>query len=186
MSRQNDWEELYKRFDPFKPALQHGWRADRVRSPARTIIADFAIPFGVPRALITGTVGTGKSTELLRIGDALSNKHTVVLLDLHRHFADVVRDESALERVTSWEVVFLATLALVAVVNERLPYQIPPAHLTQLQLAWNKLAKATDPPPVEVDMAILAKSMLVRMCNPCWRLPTLSSAMRSNRANLSC
>lgn len=34
MSRRPVWEKVYDRFDPFLPAAEHAWRADRPRSPA--------------------------------------------------------------------------------------------------------------------------------------------------------
>lgn len=162
MSRRTLWEQIYKRFDPLQPAMDRASRADRERSPAHDIATLLGMPFADPRVLLTGTVGTGKSTELLRIAEARMADDIVVVLDLHRHFADVMGDEHALERVESWEVVFLAGVALVRAAMELLPYPIPPEHLEDLARAWRKLAEVTKTPgEAQIDIGALAKQMLV-------------------------
>lgn len=75
MTRRDVWEQVYKRFDPFQPANNPAWRAPRPLSPATEIERLVEVPFGEPRALVSGTIGTGKSTELLRIADARSRQH---------------------------------------------------------------------------------------------------------------
>ena len=161
MSRRAVWEQLYKRFDPLQPAMARAWRADRERSPANAILTVLNLDFSDPRVILTGTVGTGKSTELLRIAEARASRDFVVLVDLHRHFADVMGDEQALERVESWEVVFLAGISLVRAASELLPYPIPKEYLESLGRAWEKLAKATGAPEAAVDVGALAKEMVV-------------------------
>jgi len=99
MSRQPVWLEVYNRFDPFLPAAEHAWRAERKRSPAGDILKLLRGPFDGTRVLVTGTTGTGKSTELLRIAEARSGDDFVVLLDLQRHFSEVVGDEQALRNI---------------------------------------------------------------------------------------
>jgi hypothetical protein len=104
------------------------------------------MPFGDTRVLVTGTTGTGKSTELLRIAEKRSASDFVVVLDLQRHFSEVVGDESALPNISSWEVVFLAGLAVLRAASEVLPYPIPEGQIADLSSAWEKVAKATDTP----------------------------------------
>ncbi|KYF82742.1 hypothetical protein BE17_40720 [Sorangium cellulosum] len=163
MTRRAVWETVYKRFDPFRPADNPAWRAERVRSPASRIVQRVAMPFGDTRALVTGTTGTGKSTELLRIAEARSGQDFVIVLDLHRHFAEVVGDEQALRNVGAWEVVFLAGLALVRAASELLPYPIPASYVADLSAAWEKVARATETPGAQavVDAGALAKAMVV-------------------------
>lgn len=162
MSRRKLWETLYQRFDPLQPAIKPESRAERRRSPAKDIGNLLAMPFADSRVLLTGTVGTGKSTELLRIAEERMSEDFVIVLDLHRHFAEVMGDEQALERVESWEVVFLAGVALVRAANELLPYPIPKEHLDGLARAWKKLAEATKTPDAaQIDMGALANSMVV-------------------------
>jgi len=160
MSRRPAWQKIYERFDPQEPARAEE-RADRPRSPAADILEELDLPFGLPRVLLTGTVGTGKSTELIRVAEERAGADFTVLLDLHRHFSLVVGDEHALRRVSSWEVVFLAGLAVIRAASEVLPYPIPQAQIDALAIAWTKLAKATDTPHATIDIATLAKSMLV-------------------------
>ena len=99
MSRRDVWQELYQRFDPERPADSH-WRADRPHSPAEQIIQFLDMPFGDPRILLTGTVGTGKTTELLRMAEARKDRELVVFLDLARQFNEVIKDPAALDRST--------------------------------------------------------------------------------------
>jgi hypothetical protein len=164
MSRQPIWLEVYNRFDPVLPAVRDAWRADRTRSPAAEIVRLLRAPFDGTRVLVTGTTGTGKSTELLRIAEAQSGHDFVVLLDLQRHFSDVVGDEQALRNVTPWEVVFLAGLAVVRAAQELISFApIPEAHLETLQRSWERAAGATDTPTPEaqLDISALAKTMFV-------------------------
>jgi hypothetical protein len=164
VSRRPVWEEIYKRFDPFRPVDNPAWRAARPRSPANEIIRLVDVPFGEPRALVTGTIGTGKSTELLRMAEARSGRDFVVVLDLVRHFSEVVGDEQALRSVEAWEVVFLAGLAVLRAANEVLPYPIPQSMQDDLGRAWERAAKATDTPRpqgMQLDVSALAKAMVV-------------------------
>src|SRR5262245_19375805 len=106
MSRRAVWEILMDRFDPKVPVRKEAWRASRERSPAAAIVRSLDVPRGIPRVLLTGTVGTGKTTELLRIAEARTAKEFVVFLSLERHFHEVVGDLPALQNVSAWEVCF--------------------------------------------------------------------------------
>jgi hypothetical protein len=163
VSRRQIWEEVYKRFEPYRPAENPAWWAERVRSPANEIVQLVAMPFGDTRVLMTGTTGTGKSTEVLRIAESRSGHDFVVVLDLQRHFSQVVGDEQALRKVSSWEVVFLAGLAVLRAATEILPYPIPEQYVKDLGNAWEKVAKATGTPAhgAQVDAGALAKTMIV-------------------------
>lgn len=164
MSRRVVWESIYNRFDPFQPAAQQAWRADRPRSPAGDIVKLLRAPFGGTRVLVTGTTGTGKSTELLRIAEAMSSDDFVVVLDLQRHFSEVVGDEQALQSISSWEVVFLAGLALVRAAKELISFhEIPQEYLDGLAKAWTKAAEASGTPVTQAqfDVGALAKGMVV-------------------------
>jgi hypothetical protein len=163
MSRQPIWQAIYNRFDPFLPAAEQAWRADRPRSPAGDIIKLLRAPFDGTRVLVTGTTGTGKSTELLRIAEASGRDDFVVVLDLQRHFSEIVGDEQALQSIHSWEVVFLAGLAVVRAATELMPYAIPKEYLDNLAKAWEKLAKSTGVPTAQaqIDVGAVAKTMVV-------------------------
>jgi hypothetical protein len=164
MSRQPTWLEVYNRFDPFLPAAQRAWRAERPRSPAGDIIKLLRGPFEGTRVLVTGTTGTGKSTELLRIAEARSGEDFVVLLDLQRHFSEVVGDEQALRSISAWEVVFLAGLAVLRAAQELMAFApIPEEHVEALRMSWERAAKAAETPMAEpgIDVGALANSMFV-------------------------
>ncbi|MBN1208929.1 MAG: hypothetical protein JXB05_28985 [Myxococcaceae bacterium] len=159
MSHRDLWKNLYERFDPERPA-EARWRADRPQSPAERIVELLGMPFGDPRILLMGTVGTGKSTELLRVKEAREKEDLVVFIDLARHFSEVVRDSAALDRVSPWEVCFLAGVALVGTLKSKLNYEFPPEDIEELKEAWSAIAKATDTPTAQLDIGALAKSMM--------------------------
>jgi hypothetical protein len=163
MSRRAVWREVYDRFDPERPAGVAAWRADRAQSPAEAIAESLDMPFGDPRVLLMGTVGTGKTTELLRLAEARAGKELVIFLDLERHFADVLGDAPALQHVQSWEVCFLAAMALIRVASERLGYELPEAHLRDLGRAWATLAKTTGATVAapQIDLPTAARAMVV-------------------------
>src|SRR4051812_34457218 len=109
-SRRETWKTILNRFDP-DLVSPHAWRADREESPAAKILTSLDRPVQTPpKVLLTGTIGTGKSTELLRVAEARARNGDdfVILLDLVRHFRKVVGDLEALQNVTAWEVCFLA------------------------------------------------------------------------------
>lgn len=162
MPRGEIWQTLHERFDP-EEAARKEWRADRKSSPAAEIGEALDRPFGSPRVLLTGTVGTGKTTELLRVAEtrAAAGREFVILLDLVQHFSSVVGDLEALQHISSWEVCFLVGVALLRSAEERLGYTFKKDELDELARAWSALAKATDTAPQnpQVDLSSLAKSM---------------------------
>ncbi|WP_170228771.1 AAA family ATPase [Polyangium fumosum] len=162
MSRRETWLAVIDRFDPELSPRNPAWRAPRSRSPARMVCEWLEIARGVPRLLVTGTIGTGKTTELQRIAEERSGKEFVVFVDLERHCADVVHDAQAIERVSPWEVCFLMGVALLRAAEERLDFELPKKHREDLANRWATLAKRTNPDtPPQIDIGSLAKSMVV-------------------------
>ncbi len=163
MSKRDLWQKIHERFDPEEPEYEPERRANRPLSPIGAIEKALDRPFGIPHILLTGTLGTGKTTELLRIAQSRAHKEFVVVLDLVRHFRDVMGDLAALERVSSWEVCFLAGLALLRSAQQNLGFQFDKIHLQDLTNAYVRLAQASGEgqsnEPVEIDAAKLAKSM---------------------------
>lgn len=157
MSRSALWEKLWKRFDPDRPPYTR-WRAERPNSPAGRILRRLDRRYDTPRILLTGTVGTGKTTELMRVAEEREGHELVVFLDLAQHFSEVVRDAAALDRIHAWEVCFLAGLALVGTVKERLGHELPPKDVEELGKAWSSLAQATGAPPAQLDIGVLTKA----------------------------
>ncbi|MBK8254361.1 MAG: hypothetical protein IPK82_17045 [Polyangiaceae bacterium] len=163
MSNRSTWQKVIERFDPEAPAQNPAWRASRSRSPAKAIGDWLDIPVGIPRVLLTGTVGTGKTTELYRIAESRAAKEFVVFVDLERHFTDVVGDAPALQQIASWEVCFLMGVALLRAAKERLGFEFPKQHQKDLEQAWSKLAtkSGTGDSDPKLDVMSLAKSMVV-------------------------
>lgn len=164
MARRDLWQEVHDRFDP-EEAAQKEWRADRKSSPVEQICEALDRPFGAPRVLLTGTVGTGKTTELLRVAEqrAAAGKEFVIVLDLVRHFSGVVGDLEALQHIGSWEVCFLVGVALLRAAEERLGFTFTKEERDDLSKAWAALAKETETATSEpqIDLSALAKSMVL-------------------------
>jgi hypothetical protein len=158
--RRAAWEEMFHRFDPLDPPRDPAWRAPRPHSPIDRILRPLDRSFGDPRILLAGTVGTGKSTELLRIRDARASKDLAIVLDLYRHF-NAIRDAEALQRIEAWEVVFHAGVAVLAAARGELAYPVPQEHIHALERAWEAMAEATGTPrATELDLGKLASEMM--------------------------
>lgn len=135
MSRRETWQLLYQRFDVYEYVTSSHWRADRHLSPARKISELLATPFASDaRILVTGTIGTGKTTELLRVVEARAHHEFVVFLDLARHFDRLGRIEG-LQHVNQWEVCFLVGLALYRAAEDTLGFPFPKGLLKDLETA---------------------------------------------------
>jgi len=161
MSRREIWEKIYQRFDLYEYVTPVHWRADRERSPTRKIVELLSTPFASDtRILVTGTIGTGKTTELLRVVEARANHEFVVFLDLARHFDRLGRIEG-LQHVNQWEVCFLVGLALYRTAEEQLGFPFPRGMLNDLESAWTELARASGTPaPAQLDLGKLGKAIV--------------------------
>jgi hypothetical protein len=161
MSRKGTWLEVYNRFDVYEYVTSARWRAERSRSPARKIDEALSSPFASrARFLVTGTIGTGKTTELLRVAELRADREFVVFLDLARHFDRLARIEG-LQQVSQWEVCFLVGLAVYRTAQERFGSNFFPRDVeSDLQSAWTALAAASGTPPAEVDLGRLAKAIV--------------------------
>lgn len=116
---QKTWAKVYERFDPERPA-DRAWRVDRKYSPAKAIVDELARPMGGHKHyMILGGLGSGKSTELIGIAEARSERGPVVFLDLVKHFETRLNDIAALDRVQPWEVILLVGLGVFAAAEQR-------------------------------------------------------------------
>jgi hypothetical protein len=107
------WKHVWARFDPDRPAAKPHWRVHREHSPARQICDDLQVPMGgIKRFLLLGSIGSGKSTELLAVAEARGQHGPVVFLDLVEHFYDRIGDSQALQRVQAWEILLLIGLSV--------------------------------------------------------------------------
>ena len=159
MSYRPLWQEIHERFDPELPARAE-WRVDRTRSPVGAMVSALDRPFGTPYIMVTGTVGTGKTTEMLRVAEGREQRELVVFLDLARHFTEAVKDPHALDRINSWEVCLLAGLALVARFRERLRSELDGEMVKQLANAWKAMADATQTASPSFDSTAFVKHAL--------------------------
>ncbi|HEX8822771.1 MAG TPA: hypothetical protein VF794_22790 [Archangium sp.] len=164
-------------------------------SPAKKMLETLDRPFGTSRILLMGTVGTGKTTELLRVAEDREQRELVVFMDLAQHFAEVVKDPHALDRLHTWEVCFLAGLALVSRFKTRLGIELDPELVKQLGKAWQGLATATGSPSPQLDMGTFAKDALdlgaslaatggmgVEAAGVAWGLKTVKTVMGAMRS----
>jgi len=159
------WREIYRRFEPEKPAKAE-WRAERPESPIQHIERSLDSKLGERQVFFMGSVGTGKSTELLRLAEARQLKDFVVYLDLVRHFEEVVADAPALYRVSAWELCFLAAVAIWRAAEEQLNHQWEPALGKRLMTTWRRVAEATGEistaSNATLDVTALGRAMAVQ------------------------
>src|SRR5687768_3948915 len=97
MTDRDFWEQIYRRFEPEKPPRDPSWRVERHYSPAGKILADLRRPFGGKRYLVYGTVGSGKTTELLWLSRQRAQDSFVIFVDLYAHFQEKLGDPDALQ-----------------------------------------------------------------------------------------
>jgi hypothetical protein len=161
MSRRAVWQQIYWRFDVCDHVTLAGWRADRTLSPARKIIESLSAPGASDtRILVTGTAGTGKTTELLRVAEARASHELVVFLDVARHFDRLGRLEG-LQHVSAWEVCMLVGLALYRIAGEALGLSFREGILPDLESAWLELACASGTRlPAQLDLRKLEAILL--------------------------
>lgn len=104
------WQEVEAVFDPEAVGGDPSRYVAREHNPLARLLRDLRRPSGVRhKALISGAAGSGKSSELLHIADALSSTHMVVVVDLYRVFVDD-RDERTSK--DKWHISRLLGLAI--------------------------------------------------------------------------
>ncbi len=155
---QEIWAQIYERFDPDKPA-DKAWRVEREYSPAKQIVRELARPMGGhKRFMILGGVGSGKSTELMGIAEARSERGPVVFLDLLEHFERRLGDIAALERMQPWEVVLLVGLGVFAAAQEHFGHKWDKQLQNDFEAAGRLFAE-NDGAKAEFDVVKLALSV---------------------------
>ncbi|HLT38663.1 MAG TPA: hypothetical protein VK034_20385 [Enhygromyxa sp.] len=160
MADRDTWEEVWKRFDPEQPAAKPSWRVHREHSPARQICEDLRVPMGgVKRFLLLGSIGSGKSTELLAIAEERAKSGPVVFLDLVEHFHERVADIRALQHVQAWEVLLLIGLGVYHAVD-KFGHRWAKEDLRALERAGQAFSADDDEQP-KFDAAKLASSVAV-------------------------
>lgn len=160
------WRELYARFDPEEPAPPE-LRAPRPHSPVAAIAHRLDKQLDEDRILFVGTRGNGKTTELLRLAEDRRDREFVVVLDLVRHFDEVVADLPALERIRAWEVCFLAGLAVWRAAEDILGHRWSKDLAQRFADVWKRARDASrddktdDSAGHKLDIAKLAQTMIV-------------------------
>jgi hypothetical protein len=161
------WAELHTRFDPADEsrAVEEGWTVERPPEGGWDLPVLLRREVEDRRFLVTGSVGTGKSTELLR-AVASSGDHSLgVYLDVHRHFTLTVRDAAAIDRLQPWELVFLAGLAVARTGSDVFNHPWDQAALDRLLRAYQDLtpgpAEPENRPTLDIAAAIQATTVVV-------------------------
>lgn len=158
------WETLIQRFDPQQPVQEHGeWRAERPNSPRDQIIRGLGVPSARgKRYLMVGTVGTGKTTELLAIAESQHTERLVVFFDVERHFSDQLGDPHALNHVQPWEVLLLIGVAVYKSAKGAFGHDWAKEHLSPFQRAVQAFtAPDDDGARATLDLGKLASSLTV-------------------------
>ena len=167
VTAQTLWHEIYNRFDPMRPVgtERPEWRVERPGALTELILRQLEAPFGQPHILYLGTVGVGKSTELMRISEARAATDFVVYLDLVQHFDEVVGDGYALHAVQAWEICLLVGLAVLRAAEVRFGHAWEEGEVEALASAWREAATRTgtaEPSAVkEIDLLGVSRSLLL-------------------------
>lgn len=120
-SLQRFWEAAYASFNPIEPVADPKLRVprDSAYSPAEGAVRSLLSPFDTRRILVAGSIGSGKSTELLLIAERLAPERIVVVFDLWHHMERSVKDAAAIEHLQGWELIGLVGLAVLRAGTER-------------------------------------------------------------------
>jgi hypothetical protein len=115
------WKAVHEAFDPIRPVTDPKLRVEREAryNPMVELDRRLRLPIGHMCYGVAGSVGSGKSTELLAAADELTDDALVVFVDLWRHFESSVRDPGALDHLQPWELIGLLGLSLVRAGTDR-------------------------------------------------------------------
>jgi hypothetical protein len=128
MPSRSELVQLYRDFDPAEPVSQETLAqfVERSGECAETIVEDLQLgldPLG--KWVITGSVGCGKSSELVKLADRLRDDYAVVPLDLPNSVTRVDMLQPA-------EILFLVGAATVKAARELWGHEVTPASQDQL------------------------------------------------------
>ncbi len=118
---QTFWRAVHEVFDPIRPVTDPALRVEREPRYNPMVELDRRLRLPLERMCygVAGSVGSGKSTELLATADGLTDDALVVFVDLWRHFESSVRDPGALDHLQPWELIGLLGLSLVRAGTDR-------------------------------------------------------------------
>ena len=161
-ANQRFWVEVYNRFELDEPIMDPRRRATREYSPRANIVRALQKPYGKARRrfLMIGTVGTGKTTELYAIAEAILPSQFVVLVDLWRHFDESVGNLAALQHVEPWEVLLLVGLAVFRAAEVQLGHAWRQDQRSALDSAVKAFFPGTAKGGPSVDLGKLTASLV--------------------------
>jgi hypothetical protein len=105
----------------------------------------------------SGTIGTGKSTELRRLAAKRAAEDFTLVLDIYRFMEERLRDAPAMEHIAPWEIVQLIGLAIYRAGAERLGLKWRDAETSALEGAIRALAPGEDASTTRLDLMKLAQ-----------------------------
>lgn len=160
-SAQRMWRAVHEVFDPIRPVTDPKLRVERETryNPMVELDRRLRLPIGQSCYGVAGSVGSGKSTELLAVADRLTDGAMVVFVDLWRHFESSVRDPGALDHLQPWELIGLLGLGVIRAGTERFGHRWG-AEREQLAKALGAFG-ATDASGPSVDVSKLAGGIAV-------------------------
>jgi hypothetical protein len=155
------WKAVHEAFDPIRPVTDPKLRVEREAryNPMVELDRRLRLPIGHMCYGVAGSVGSGKSTELLAAADKLTDDALVVFVDLWRHFESSVRDPGALNHLQPWELIGLLGLSLVRAGTDRFGHEWG-AREERLAKALGAFTAADGANP-SVDVARLAGGLAV-------------------------
>lgn len=111
------------------------------------------------RYLVAGTIGNGKTSELVRLASQLTDTRLVIYVDLYRHFEQTVGDPAAMDRLEPWELLGLLGLVIVRAGEDRFGHKWG-AELERLGGALNELRKSDAGDGASLDLVKLARGIV--------------------------
>ena len=155
------WKQVWQQFDPVKPA--DGFHVPRRSyNPIADVVAEqLLLPLDHQRFILAGGRGSGKSTELRAVGSQLAQHKDVILFDVDAHFAGVVRDEAALQRVRPHELIGILGLAVLRAGKDWLGVVEWKGHDKRFAAALSALQPADPTSSPTLDVPKLVKGMAV-------------------------
>ncbi len=119
------WRDVHEQFDPILPVTDPKLRVERSPryNPMVELDHRLRLPIKPMCYGVAGSVGSGKSTELLAASEKLTSDALVIFIDLWRHFESSVRDPGALDHLQPWELIGLLGLAIVRAGTDRFGHQ---------------------------------------------------------------
>ncbi len=137
---QKTWKQLYNLFNP-ADRLEYD-QQDLYVSRPRSVAGEIANLLNLQveptgKWIVCGSMGCGKSTELVRLATVLENHYSVVALDMVRS----LRADILINQVQPSEVLFAIGAGAVQMAREDLAYEVPRDLVDELTNAFGGLLR---------------------------------------------